>query len=255
MAFRAAILPAARLPHHPGVLPVADPHRPAFSTTVFTTATPERTGIIFHLLHRLFLCHLQTTQRAVLDPGNRVAILYALAIAGAGYAPGCLAGQTAVSFAYDCRLSPGSDCLGPLLTLLWHLLCESAFFRNLPGPPLHPQWHPALYLWRQWEISGGFWCGNAAGSLFRVYAASLDVAERTGDPAKAESLAVGSWLALPVYHDPVELQSEVREYVATLQQSASLRALLPLKRALFFAVLWPVHPRAPLRIHPVQETV
>src|SRR6266480_1010902 len=106
MAFRTAILPAARLSHYSSVLPVADPHRPAFPATVFVPGTLERTWIVFHLPYGLFPRHLQTTQRAVLDTGSRVAILYAPAAAGTGDAPGCLAGQRGVSFAHDFRLSP-----------------------------------------------------------------------------------------------------------------------------------------------------
>src|SRR5437762_1160832 len=83
-------------------LPDTDTHRPAFPETVLTTATLERTGIIFHLPHGLFLCHLQTTQPAVLDTGNRVAILYAPAVVSTGDTPGCMACQTGVSAAHDC---------------------------------------------------------------------------------------------------------------------------------------------------------
>ena len=96
---------------------------------------------------------------------------------------------------------------------------------------------------------------DKAVSLFCVRAASLDFAQSTYNPAQAESLALGSWPALLACHDPVELQREIREYVAALQPSASHHALLPIKRALFFAVLWSVRPGAPLRIRLAQEAV
>src|SRR5579872_4944103 len=122
MAFHSPLLPAARLPYSAGLLPFVDTHCPTFPETILTTATLARTRTVFCLLHGRFPDHVQTSQRAILDTDNRVAILYAPAAAGAGYTIDRLAGEARPSFMGHHRLSPGINCLGHLLTLLRHLL-------------------------------------------------------------------------------------------------------------------------------------
>src|SRR5215472_6105439 len=145
MALPTAILRATCLPHPAGVLRGINPDCPAASAPIPTTAALARTRSILCHVHGLLSGHLQAAQRAVLDAGNRVAVLHAFALAGAGYAPGSMAGQAELSSARNDLTSSGIDCLGSLLTLLRHLLYATSL-GNSPCPPSRLECHPVLYL-------------------------------------------------------------------------------------------------------------
>lgn len=204
VAFYRTFLPAAHLPYSARVLPDPDPRRFAVPAGVFAAAALGRTGAVLHVPYGLFQSHLQTTQRALLDAGNRVAILHVSTAPSPGNAPDRLAGQTGLSPAHDRRLYSGPHRLGHFHPLCWQLL-YTASCGNSADTSLRTQRHPARDLWRQREVSRRFWRGNAALSVFCIRAASLHLASLARGLEKAESLALWRWLALPAFYDHVEL--------------------------------------------------
>src|SRR5437660_2976230 len=187
VAFSTTFLPAARLPYSARVLSDADPRRCAVTADVFAAATLGRTGAVFHIPHGLFQSHLQTTQRALLDAGNRMAILHGSPVISPGDAPDRLAGQTGLSPACDRRLYSGPHCLGHFHPLCWQLLYPASC-GNSAGVSLRPQWHSARGLWRQREVSRRFRRGNAAVSVFCLRAASIHLASLARGLEKTQSL-------------------------------------------------------------------
>ena len=151
MAFHTAILLAACLPHPTSVLSGIDPHCPVVSAPVPTSAALARTGFVFCHVHGLLQSHFQATQRAVLDLGYRVAVLFAFALAGAGHALGGVAGQAELSSAYNDLVASGVDCLGSLLSLLRRLLSTTSI-GDSTGSSFCTECFTVLYLWGEWQI-------------------------------------------------------------------------------------------------------
>src|SRR5690242_4765568 len=118
MAFHMAILLTTCLPYPTSILPGIDPHCPGISTSVSSTAALARAGLVLCHVHGFLSSHLQATERAVLDVGYRVAVLFAFAMVGIGHAPGSMADQATLSPERNHLVATAVDCLEPLLTLL-----------------------------------------------------------------------------------------------------------------------------------------
>src|SRR5690348_15339560 len=149
MAVYPTILYTACLSYPTGVLSDSDPHCSYISTSVLAAPALARASLVFYNVYGFLPDHLHATQCAILDPGYRMAVLFATAMVGFGYTPDRMEDQATLSPCDNNLFAAVVDWLGPFLTIPGCLLSATPI-RDSPGSTQYTQHHTFLCIWGQW---------------------------------------------------------------------------------------------------------